>query len=229
VILDFDHVHLTAPDQGAASQWYIDHLGARVGPAADRVVVGDRLLLIFYKGDGARPSRDGFIDRIGFSVPNVDRVAAAIVKNGGAAMANGDRRPFATALVEDPWGARLELVDDPAARGLHHVHLMAPDPVETLGWFAETFGGQRRTFGSDREAVLCGSVWLLADRGTSAPSAGHAIDHIAWRTDDLDRAAARLKADRVPFTMEPRDFNPTTRISFVEGPAGIRIEVLERK
>ena len=26
--LAFDHVHLSAPDQAAASQWYIEHLGA---------------------------------------------------------------------------------------------------------------------------------------------------------------------------------------------------------
>ena len=93
----------------------------------------------------------------------------------------------------------------------------------------------RRCSAAKREAlngridgIRYGDTWLLADAGDGAPSAGHAIDHIAWRTTHLDSTAAELKARDVVFTMEPRQFNPSVRISFVEGPAGTRIEVLER-
>ncbi len=42
------------------------------------------------------------------------------------------------------------------------------------------------------------------------------IDHFGVRVDDLDRAAADLKAKGV------------TKVAFIEGPDGIRIELLER-
>jgi hypothetical protein len=89
------------------------------------------------------------------------------------------------------------------------------------------FGGERATL-DGTDAVRYGSTWLLAEEGRGAPSMGHAIDHMAWRTPHLDSTAAALKEKAIVFTMEPRLFNPTVRISFVEGPSATRIEVLER-
>ena len=45
---------------------------------------------------------------------------------------------------------------------------------------------------------------MLVQRGEAVPSEGHAIDHIGWRTNDLDAKTAELKAQAVKFTTEPR-------------------------
>ena len=77
-----------------------------------------------------------------------------------------------------------------------------------------------------------GNVWVLAQRGDAAPSEGHAIDHIGWRTTNLEAKIAELKAQNVKFTTEPRPLKLAsgTIVNFVylEGPAGTKIELVQR-
>ena len=47
------------------------------------------------------------------------------------------------AVVEDPWGTKLMLVEDPDALGIHHVELRVPNPDATLQWYVHAFGGDR--------------------------------------------------------------------------------------
>jgi catechol 2,3-dioxygenase-like lactoylglutathione lyase family enzyme len=134
------------------------------------------------------------------------------------------------ARVEDPFGVTLDIVESPELDRIafHHVHLAVPDPQAMLGWYVEMFGGKREALNGQITGISYGATWLLAETGDGAPSAGHAIDHIAWRTSNLDSTAKELKAHDVVFAVDPHQFNPSVRISFVEGPAGTRIEVLER-
>jgi predicted enzyme related to lactoylglutathione lyase len=46
--------------------------------------------------------------------------------------------------------------------------------------------------------------------------------------DDVDAAIADLRAKGAKVTMEPNNPRPGIRISFVESPEGVRIEVLQR-
>ena len=54
------------------------------------------------------------------------------------------------------------------------------------------------------------------------------LDHLAFGVDDLDKVAAELKAKGARFITEPTQAGPDLKISFIEGPAGIRVEVLQR-
>ena len=54
------------------------------------------------------------------------------------------------------------------------------------------------------------------------------LDHIALGVDDLDAVAADLKAKGAKFITEPTQSNPNLKISFIEGPVGIRVEILQR-
>jgi hypothetical protein len=90
------------------------------------------------------------------------------------------------------------------------------------------FGGERRKLKGRVDALKYGEVWVLAEKGEATPSEGHAIDHIGWRTTiDLNAKAAELKAKGVKFTTEPRPFRDI-HISYVEGPAAVKIELLQR-
>jgi hypothetical protein len=65
------------------------------------------------------------------------------------------------------------------------------------------------------------------------PSIGHAIDHIGWRsTGPLADTVAELKGKGVTVTSEPRPLalpnGPSINFSYVAGPAGTRIELVER-
>ena len=140
---------------------------------------------------------------------------------------------FKTAFVEDPDGTLIELVEDRNAPRFHHVHLKVPDPAAELNLFRDLFGGTRAKF-KGVEALDVGEMKLLADRGaTVTPSEGHAIDHMAFRTDraSVDPIAATVRAKGIKFTLEPRPYknNGVEGITdYFNTPSGIKLEILAR-
>src|SRR5947209_16156021 len=103
--LPYDHVHLAAPDQAKAVEWYQKNFGGETSPEGkDRLFYG-KIRFIWLKSDAAKPSAGTAIDHIAFSV---------------AGKAPG--------FMEDPWGVTIEIVNDPNVRGFHHVHLRSADP-----------------------------------------------------------------------------------------------------
>jgi catechol 2,3-dioxygenase-like lactoylglutathione lyase family enzyme len=56
------------------------------------------------------------------------------------------------------------------------------------------------------------------------------VDHFGLRvTGDFDGFCSGLKKKGVTFSLEPTDFNPQTRIAFINAPDGVSIELLDRK
>lgn len=89
--------------------------------------------------------------------------------------------------MEDPWGTRIEVVQDPELLGLHRVHMRGPNPDEVFNRLLAKFGGQRtklkgRLEGVQYRAAGFSDMWILVQRGDGEPSEGHAIDHIGWRS-----------------------------------------------
>ena len=68
---------------------------------------------------------------------------------------------------------------------------------------------------------------------SSEPSAGHAIDHIGFRPANVDTVVAAMKAKNVKGSTEPRPLvlpsGTAMRLAFVEGPGGVRIELVQRE
>jgi catechol 2,3-dioxygenase-like lactoylglutathione lyase family enzyme len=139
---------------------------------------------------------------------------------------------FKLAFVEDPWGTRIEVVQDPEKLGLHHVHLRAPDPAVTLAWYKEKFGGDTAKLKDRIDGLRFGGVWILVTKGDATPSEGHAIDHIGWQTPNLAAKTAELKAQGVTFTTEPRPLKLASgtmvNFAYLEGPSGAKIELVQR-
>ena len=117
-----------------------------------------------------------------------------------------------------------------------HVHLIASDVDRAVEWYVRMFGAvvaNREEVSGAPQAWLDLNGTLFIIRGRRATDdlvegKNTRVDHFGVRVADLDRAAADLKAKGVKFTIEPTVFNPTTKIAFVEGPDGVRIELLER-
>ena len=143
---------------------------------------------------------------------------------------------FTRTFVEDPWGTRIELVEDREYPGFHHIHLSSTDPDKTLGWYQTAFGGERTKMKGQLDSVLYGGkIWLLAVRanGEVVPTEWRAIDHLGFGFADLEAAAAVMKQKGIAFDQEPRlNDSPTgaaRMFSFVTAPDGVRIEVIEPK
>ena len=224
----YDHVHLAVPDPDKAYDWYVRNLDGEVGENPGRVMfepfTGRRplpVLLMFLKVPDAKPSEGGVIDSIGFSVADV----AAKVKTLEAAGA----KVLSPSVVVDPWGTKIELVNDIPGRGFHHVTLRVVDPDATMRWFVSAFGGTRTKM-SGRDALRYGRTFLVVTKGEgAAPSQGRSIDHLGFAPLNMDADAAALKSKGVKFTTEP-SAKPNQlghRTGYVEAPGGIRIELVE--
>jgi lactoylglutathione lyase len=229
-----DHIHLNVPDQAKGVEWYQKNFGGQpMTEAPDRLMFGDTRL-IFLRNDKGQPSTGSALDHLGFSVADLDAKMKEL-EAAGVKVATPAREVeglFKLAFVEDPWGTRIEVVQDPDRLGLHHVHLRTPDPTATLAWYKEKFGGETAKLKDRIDGVRYSGVWILAQRGDATPSEGHAIDHIGWRTNDLNAKTTEYKGEGVKFTTEPRPLKLASGVivnfAYLEGPSGAKIELVQR-
>ena len=138
-------------------------------------------------------------------------------------------KTIAPSVVVDPWGTKIELVNDVPGRGFHHVTLRVDDPDATMRWFVAAFGGTRTKM-NGRDALRYDRTYLVVTKGQgSAPSQGRSIDHLGFAPRNMDADAAALKAKGVTFTAEPaaKPNQLGHRTGYVEAPGGIRIELVE--
>jgi catechol 2,3-dioxygenase-like lactoylglutathione lyase family enzyme len=236
----YDHIHLLVPDAAAASAWYEKNFGGtRITEAPDRIRYG-AVRLMFIRSTTAKPSTGSVIDHIGFSVADLDAKMKEFEAAGVKIVQPARDVPglFKLAFVEDPWGTRIEVVQDPELLGLHHMHLRAPNPDDVFTWLLAKFGGEKKQLKGRLDGVFYrapgfSDVWILVQRGDSEPSQGHSIDHIGWRSEGpIAETKAALEAKGVTLTSQPQPLplpnGPTINFFYVAGPNGARIEIVER-
>jgi catechol 2,3-dioxygenase-like lactoylglutathione lyase family enzyme len=225
----YDHMHFNAADPAAAVAWYATNLGAKHGALPDRVVIG-RTIFAFAKLENAPPSGGSAIDHIGFSVADVEAKMKELQAAGAKVITPARDVPGLpkAGFVQDPFGVKIELLQDPETPGFHHIHLRVPDPDASLRWSAENFGGERLKWKGRLDAVKYTNptVWLLAEKGDDAPpSQGRAIDHLGWAVTNVDAKVSDLASKGLK-TVEPRAVR-NLRVGFVDGPGGVRIEMVQ--
>jgi lactoylglutathione lyase len=235
----YDHVHLAVADPEKAEAWYTANLNGSVGENPGRVAFEPwtnraplPIQFIFLKAENPKPSEGSVIDSVGFVVQGIDAKVRAIQAAGATI-----KRPIETvpglwkrAVVTDPWGTNIELIESGERSGFHHVTLRVPDPESSIGWYLRSFGGERTKLGGRLDAVKYGNTYLIVARGDRAmPSRGRAIDHLGFGPRSMDATAIDLKTKGVTFTAEPAA-KPNQfghRTAYVEDPSGVRIELVE--
>lgn len=234
VTLPFDHVHVLVADPEQAVAWYIKYMGAESaaedGPG--RVWYG-RSRYMFMRGTAATTG-DSVVDHFAFSVPDIAATLRELQQAGVTVMAPVHEISglYKSAFIADPWGNKLEIVQDAGRLGLHHLHLRVPNPDAVLTWYVNTFGGERMKLKGQADAVRYSEVYLLAERGESVPNEGHSFDHIAWRAADLEATYQELAAKGVTLRSKPElrrtPIGTPYKNAGVSGPAHEQIELMER-
>jgi catechol 2,3-dioxygenase-like lactoylglutathione lyase family enzyme len=237
--MPYDHIHLNVPEPAAAYAWYMKNIGGEDQPESVNRIMYGTTRFMFLNSKNGEPSMGSAVDHIGFSFPDLEAKVKELQANG--VKLEGPIRDlpgiFKIAFAVDPWGTRLELVEDKDLLGLHHVHMRAPNPEETFKWLLSNFGGERTPLKGKLDAIRYSAanfstVWILVQKGETTPSRGKAIDHIGWRAKDLNAKVAELTGKGVKMETQPRPLplpNKTTiYFAYVEGPSGARIELVQR-
>jgi len=236
----YDHVHLNVPDPAAAANWYEKYFNAHRSPEGPNRMMFGSTRFLFQQSANAKPSSGSAVDSLAFSFGDVDAKMKEFQAGGVKIVAPPREAPGLgkVAMVEDPWGTRLLVVQDPELLGLHHINLRGPDPEAIFTWLLAKFGGQRTKMKGVADAVKYSApgfsdMWILAARGDTEPREGHAIDHIGWRsTGALAKTIDGLRGQGVTILTEPRPLSlangPSINFAYVAGPSGVKIEIVER-
>jgi catechol 2,3-dioxygenase-like lactoylglutathione lyase family enzyme len=247
--LALEDLHIYVPDPAKAGEWYVKHLGALPTSQPHRVSFG-RFLIIFSKADNPGPST--LIDHLGLSYPDLDAKLQQLVAAGAKITTPAREAPglFKLAFIDDPFGVRIEVVQDPELLGIHHVHLRVPDPEATLRWYEEVFGGTRGKLKGRIDGLMYstipegyagvsrsakgGQVWLLAAKGDKLERTDdRVIYNLAFMVEDLNQAVSGFKSKGAPVERgEPRTTTiegQKTGVAFTRDPNGVLIELLQRE
>src|SRR5262245_41024032 len=111
----FDHLHLAAPAPIKAVEWYRKNLGGQpTAEGTDRLMFGETRV-IFQRNEKPMPSAGSVVDHIGFSVKDVDAAMKSMEADGAKIEGPAREVPglFRLGFVVDPFGTRLEIVQDP--------------------------------------------------------------------------------------------------------------------
>jgi len=230
----YDNLHIGVPDPAKAAAWYVQHLGGKQAPSAWRVYYGDTVL-VFVKRDNVSPSAGSVIDHFALSFADGSSRMQAVQAAGGKVVQTGDDSlgSLTKGFIEDPWGVKVEIVQDRALLGFHHVHLRVPDPHASLAWYQKMFGGDSHKLKGQADGLRYGQTMLLAAKSgqpAPAPSAERAILSLAWSIDNRDRAVETLASRSVKTVSSgiAKVEGQEVPWAYVEDPNGVRIELLQR-
>ena len=230
--VSWDNVHINVTDPARAAEWYSTYLGgAAVGtPGQATQVKFGNVLIVFLKGQQPQQSAGSLIDHIGLSYGDVDAQVKR-AEEGGAKVLNPPRDVsglFKLAFIEDPFGIKIEMVQDADRLGFHHVHLAVPNPGTTLQWYQDMFGGERAKLKGRIDGLRYGGVWLLAqNNGGKTSNPNGAIQYIGLLVPDIHEKAAELKSKNVKFSVEARQLR-SLWYAIAQDVDGSRVEMIQR-
>jgi catechol 2,3-dioxygenase-like lactoylglutathione lyase family enzyme len=107
---------------------------------------------------------------------------------------------------------------------------MSPDPAKTVEFYQKIFGatpGEPYDMGGGKMmlSIDLGGVTMLISKTTDEKQYG--LAHFGICTPHLEKAVEELKAKDVKFTLEAKQIHPKLKISFLQAPDNVRLELSE--
>ncbi|MCZ6618220.1 MAG: VOC family protein [Gammaproteobacteria bacterium] len=239
------HVHLAASNASEAVKWYVRHLECKSIEERPEAINCGALEIEFVVRATLGGSPGTGIDHIGFSFADLNAKMAALeavgVRGSGVRLQRFEdgatlrQAPglFEYGFIFDPWGTRIELVEDPETLGFHHIHLHSADPDAAIAWYHRVVGGERAKLKGQLDGLLFGTVWLFVENhpeGGPASTYQRSIDHLGFVVADLDVTAVRMAGKGVDLQelRAPANGRSSAKRAFLSGPDGVSIAIVER-
>ena len=239
------HVHIAASNASEAVKWYVRHLSCKsIEDRSDAIDCGGFEIEFVVRATlGGSPGTG--VNHIAFSFSDVvvkmAELEAVGVRGSGVRLQRFEDGStlrqipglFKHGFIFDPWGTRIELVQDPETLGFHHIHLHSSDPDAAIEWYSKVFGGEPARFKNQQDGLLLGRAWLLVSRhpqGKPAPTDERSIDHVGFVVADLDVAVAHMTRNSAKLLhgpTVPENGRSSARRAFFSGPDGVLIAVVE--
>ncbi len=238
------HIHLAAGSPTEAVKWYGEHLGCVAIERQPHATLCHGMAVHFVGRPSIGSSQGTGVNHISFAYADVEAKMHALenvgVRGSGVRLqrfadgATVQELPgvFKHGFIFDPWGTRIELVEDAQRQGFHHVHLASVDPDKALDWYAEHIGGERVRFRDIVPGLEIDGVLVLADAytdGRPARTDERAIDHIAFSFAALGDFVSVLR-ERGVNAQEPgvpEGARTAAQRAYVSGPDGVLIALVE--
>jgi catechol 2,3-dioxygenase-like lactoylglutathione lyase family enzyme len=245
-----DHVQLTTSSPPVAVKWYLTHMGCDAIEGRNDAADCGAVEIEFVANPLMGSSQGTGIDHIGFSYADLDEKMAELEEAGvGGSGVRLQRFEdgstlrdvpglFKYGFVFDPWGTRIELVEDQETLGFHHIHLQSADPEKALQWYETMFGGERSKLKGQLDGLKLASrgaqpVWLLASRhpdGIPASTEGRSIDHFGFVMADLVDGVGGLNSKGAMFLRDPavpKNGRSAARQAMVSAPDNVSVALVE--
>jgi catechol 2,3-dioxygenase-like lactoylglutathione lyase family enzyme len=224
----FGHIHINSAGPDKTIAFWTDVMGMSTWSRDSLKGVSTLGLLILITASAPSGSSAGSaIDHIGFKVPDLQPFIGKLAKTSyKSTQPAGDQL-----MIEGPDGVRIELAEDSsmyAPLQFDHIHFYSTRPNEVQAWYAKFFGARPGGDDQPNTSLISGAALSIAHADSVSPSAGRAIDHIAFEIRDLESFCKKLADDGIKFD-SPYQVMPQLKLSaaFLTDPSGARIELTE--
>jgi catechol 2,3-dioxygenase-like lactoylglutathione lyase family enzyme len=224
----FGHIHINSADPDKTIAFWTDIIGSSTWSRDSLKGVSTvGVLILITRTAPTGPSAGSAIDHIGFKVPDLQPFISKLAKTSYKSFQPaGDQL-----MIDGPDGVRIELSEDSsmyAPLQFDHIHFYAPRPNEVQAWYAKLFGARPGGEDQPNTSFTVSAAFSVAHADSVSPTAGRAIDHIAFEVKNLESFCNKLAADGIRFD-SPFQVLPQLKLSaaFLTDPSGARIELTE--
>jgi len=186
-----DSIELPAKDPTATAKWYASNFD---GKRKRSSVKFGSLTLTWKKAEQGEATTNPAIAHLGFAVDNTAQKLAELAKSKVKVLKDAHSGPASTwAIVEDPNGMLVGILEVPGVKGFQHVMLNAPLNArrETLRWYEKVVGGEVQNLAGSPlwTGIRTNNAWLLfQDEKTSNEAKAYTNASMTWRVDDVGPA-----------------------------------------
>jgi catechol 2,3-dioxygenase-like lactoylglutathione lyase family enzyme len=224
----FGHIHINSADPDKAVAFWTDIIGMQTWSRDSLNGVSTLgVLILIARSAPSGPSAGSAIDHIGFKVPDLQPFIGKLAKTGYKSFQPaGDQL-----MIDGPDGVRIELAEDSsmyAPLQFDHIHLYTARPDDLRAWYAKVFGARPGGEDQPNTSHIAGAALSVTRADSVSPTAGRAIDHIAFEIKNLESFCKKLAADGIQLD-SPYQALPQLKLSaaFLTDPSGARIELTE--